>query len=64
MKKIKEMVSYVFFRIAIIISLAILLGGPFALLISVSHFFEILNITKILIDSFERSFATPAIVTL
>ena len=41
MKKIKEMVSYVFFRIAIIISLVILLGGPFALLISVSHFFEI-----------------------
>ena len=41
MKKIKEMVSYVFFRIAIIISLAILLGGPFALLISVSSFFEI-----------------------
>ena len=41
MKKIKEMVSYVFFRIAIIISLVILLGGPFALLISVSRFFEI-----------------------
>ena len=41
MKKIKEMVSYVFFRIALIISLAILLGAPFALLISVSSFFEI-----------------------
>ena len=40
MKKIKEMASYVFFRLAIIISLAILFGCPFALLISVSRFFE------------------------
>ena len=41
MKKIKEMVNYVFLRIALIISLAILIGGPFALLIYVSRFFEI-----------------------